>query len=536
MAPPSREDARGTGSKGLTIRSDPRYADGMDISHRAARPAPTAKPLPSSGSTPVAVAVAVAAMALLAWQGPLAPPLAAEEFRTLTNAEGRSIRAKLVKVDGASVSVVLENGQPFDIPLANLSQQDRDYLAEWSPGERPPTPLGSDGGVSAEQINEAFGHALFADQSLWDSDPAEVAERLSWPRESKTALCESYRAYPRDDERILGARPHSAALYGEEGRVTSLSIVFANKGDSFAAAGRGADHFIQGQPVPGGMEGVKVLMQHDADTISAALGDLLGDPSRQRFGEGESRVNVARWDWSGHAFLLSHVDEEYVSLAVETIEFADARGRVSRVPDAVVRERIRGFVEQRENGDVVIGNIPMVDQGPKGYCVPATVERCMRFMGMPADMYLLAMAGETGAGGGTSVDRLLNNIGRDIRRKGRSFDIRTGSLRMRDIKRSIDGGVPMIWAMHSTPPFNETANERTRARAETAWESYLGSLEPRDVAAEGRYGHVVIIMGYNEESNEIAFSDSWGERYLERWITLPEAEQVSQDRFYVIGL
>jgi len=43
-------------------------------------------------------------------------------------------------------------------------------------------------------------------------------------------------------------------------------------------------------------------------------------------------------------------------------------------------------------------------------------------------------------------------------------------------------------------------------------------------------------MGYNKETNEIAFSDSWGENYLERWITVPEAEQVSQKRFYVIGL
>jgi hypothetical protein len=45
----------------------------------------------------------------------------------------------------------------------------------------------------------------------------------------------------------------------------------------------------------------------------------------------------------------------------------------------------------------------------------------------------------------------------------------------------------------------------------------------------------VLIIGYNKETNEIAFSDSWGERFIERWITIPEAEQVSQGRFYVIG-
>ena len=47
--------------------------------------------------------------------------------------------------------------------------------------------------------------------------------------------------------------------------------------------------------------------------------------------------------------------------------------------------------------------------------------------------------------------------------------------------------------------------------------------------------HVVLIIGYNKDTNEIAFSDSWGDDYKERWITLQEAQFVSDDRFYVIG-
>ena len=37
----------------------------------------------------------------------------------------------------------------------------------------------------------------------------------------------------------------------------------------------------------------------------------------------------------------------------------------------------------------------MVNQGPKGYCVPATFERVLRTMGIESDMYLLAMLGGT---------------------------------------------------------------------------------------------------------------------------------------------
>ncbi|MEM9017545.1 MAG: C39 family peptidase, partial [Verrucomicrobiota bacterium] len=303
---------------------------------------------------------------------------------------------------------------------------------------------------------------------------------------------------------------------------------------------RGEDHFIEGKPVPGGMDGVRLLMEHDAKTIEETLTSLLGESERQRFGEGESRVDVERWDWAGHSFLLSHVEDEYVALAIQTVEFAEDRGQSRRVPDAVIRERARGFVERRENGDVIITNIPMVDQGPKGYCVPATAERAMRFLGIPADMYLLAMAGETQAGGGTSVDILLSNIGTDIKRKGRSFEIESGELKMRDVQRSIDDGIPIIWACFSTPEFNETANERTKLRKSESWDSYkavaMQGAESPSLTPDSSYGHVVIIMGYNEETNELAFSDSWGERYLERWITLPEAQQVSQGRFYIIDL
>lgn len=466
-------------------------------------------------------------------------PAVGDEFRELTNSAGKTIRAQILKVENGSVSIKMENGQTFDVPLAGLSEADQAALKDWKPDGNS-TPLEATGGVDVAAINEAIGHELFADKMLWDSEPSEVAQRLNWQRESETEISESYRSYPEKDYRFLGARPYSAALYGENDKVTAISIVFANKGDSFSTSGSGEEHFIKGEPVPGGMDGVRALMEHDAETIETKLTSLLGEAETTRFGEGESRVAVERWDWAGHSFLLSNVEDEYVSLAIQTVEAAEDRGRTSRVPDSVIRERARGFVERRENGDVVITNIPMVDQGPKGYCVPATAERCMRFLGIPADMYLLAMAGETQAGGGTSVGLLLNNIGTDIKRKGRSFEIESGELKMRDIQKSIDDGIPIMWALQSTDEFNDTANERTAMRKDGEWSEYKATVaaaaENPELTPRSDRGHVVIIIGYNEETNEIAFSDSWGERYLERWITLPEAEIISQNRFYIIGL
>jgi hypothetical protein len=45
-----------------------------------------------------------------------------------------------------------------------------------------------------------------------------------------------------------------------------------------------------------------------------------------------------------------------------------------------------------------------------------------------------------------------------------------------------------------------------------------------------------MIIGYNEETNEIAVSDSWGKNYSVRWIHVHEAEAVSNKGGYVIDI
>ena len=468
-------------------------------------------------------------------------------LRTFTNNKGQTLEARVEGTPGETVTLVLANGRKFTIQTSTLSAGDQEFLKAMASGSAPGGPAPVDSDVSLEEINELFGHELFEDGNLWENKPDEVAGRLKWPRESETPFSSSYRAYPKDDARILGARPYSAALYGDEGKVSSLSIVFANKGDFFGARGSGEDHFVKGKPVPDGIDGLRMVMERDTEAMSAALTEKLGEPVRQKFGEGETRATVHRWDWNGHAFLLSNVEDEYVSLAVQPVAFADERGRVARTSDAEVRERARSNVETRANGDVVIKNVPMVDQGPKGYCLPATAERCMRYLGIPADMYLLAMAGGTDLGGGTSFSGLFNALERDIKRKGRSLEKwNDEDIKIRDIAKYIDDGIPIMWGMQSTTEFNATANDRTAKRREAgvddeeAWQAYseevAAATDSPGLRPDPSKSHVVIIIGYNKETEELAFSDSWGERYLERWITAAEAEQISQGIFYVVDL
>lgn len=400
--------------------------------------------------------------------------------------------------------------------------------------------LGPASAATFEEMNAAFGIPVWADDNLWDDDAGSAAARLSWPQESKTSTDSSYRKYPNPADRVLGARPYSLALYGENGLASRISLMFANKGDA-----------VEADPVAGDAKAARDMkkqvrefsasMKKDAATISAALTALLGPSAVDKFGQGsQTRESVQRWDWNGHAILLASPRDEYVALRILPPDVADAQGK-ARIPDAELRERLLSRVEKRPNGDVILKDIPMVDQGPKGYCVPATWERVMRYMAIPADMYVLAMAGDTGAGGGTNISAIVNGVRESVMRGGRRLDPENGKISVRTVQKYIDRGLPLMWAMYSMDAVNADLNSRMDGRsAMTDPLEWRKSLDPARKAAKKiptdvKQAHMCMIIGYNEKTGEIAVSDSWGPRFAERWMTEEEANAVSQGQLMAIN-
>lgn len=400
--------------------------------------------------------------------------------------------------------------------------------------------LGPASAATFEEMNAAFGIPVWADDNLWDDDAAATAARLGWRQESQTSTDSSYRKYPGADDRVLGVRPYSLALYGEGGLASRLSLMFANKGDAVAAEPVAGDAKAAREMKKQGRD-FQAAMQKDAGAISAALTALLGPPSADRFGQGsQTRESVRRWDWNGHAILLAAPKDEYVALRILPLDVANAHGK-SRITDAELRQRLLSRVEKRANGDVVLKDMPMVDQGPKGYCVPATWERVMRYMAIPADMYVLAMAGDTGAGGGTNIAAIVNGVRESVTRGGRRLDPENGKISIRTVGKYINKGLPLMWGMYSMDSVNADINSRMDRRAAMAdpveWKK---SLEPARKAAKKiptdiNQGHMCMIIGYNEKTGEIAVSDSWGPRFAERWMTEEEANAVSQGQLMAIN-
>jgi hypothetical protein len=196
---------------------------------------------------------------------------------------------------------------------------------------------------------------------------------------------------------------------------------------------------------------------------------------------------------------FSHKEYEYFFVMLEPagkkIEKIDKRKEFlnsRKDPKKEFLERIKKHVKKEKNGDVTIEGIPMIDQGKKGYCAPATCARVLIHYGIDVDMHLVAEmmnTAEKGSGtAGNDLEYSLRRLCRDNPFKFKKFH----SFRERLVKKYIDLGMPVIW---SVP------------------------------------GHLRLIIGYNEKEKQIIYSDTWGEWAAKRKMPYKQAESLTRNLF-----
>ncbi|MGJ8724309.1 MAG: C39 family peptidase [Roseibacillus sp.] len=457
--------------------------------------------------------------------------LQGESIEITQKASGKKLSVNVVGLADDVVTIENATGKNFEVPLSSLTDASIEAIKDALAG-------------ASTQANDAFGQPLLSgNSSLWNEDAAAVAKRMGLKLESSVELSSSYRLYTKVDYLFAGAHPYCVTLYGNEnGKAEQLSLVFANKGDFGSTAGFGEDHFKKVNPDREAPMSLADAIEADAEIIAAQLSKTLGEPQKQYYGEKEDKRRVQRWDLEQHSILLSTQDDEYTSVLIVSTANADAEGKVELIKDSDLKAKLIENVMHESNGDVLIQNIPMVDQGPKGYCAPATFERAMRYMEVPADMYLLATAA-TSEGGGTNTTLLAETSKRIIRSKAR----KVRELELQDdfeiskLKKYIDKGVPVLWQMCSLTPYNELANRRTKERSETedfaVWAEDIAkeaeSVVPQVENVEANH-HICMVVGYNEVTNEVGVSDSWGPRYELRWVHVDIARAVTSRGGFVI--
>jgi hypothetical protein len=194
------------------------------------------------------------------------------------------------------------------------------------------------------------------------------------------------------------------------------------------------------------------------------------------------------------------------------------------------------------SGDVVITGIPMVDQGAKGYCVVASAERVLRYYGVRVDANELAQLANSSAKDGTSVAAMTESLKKLTAR----LKIRVRTLEQTDVKSILtliaDYNRLAKRAKTDGIDFNENALDlrqiysqmkpellreaRTKNRSALSgferevkshiekrvpilWSVTLGIMPEGDRPLPVG-GHMRLIIGYNEKTDEIVYSDSWG--------------------------
>lgn len=366
----------------------------------------------------------------------------------------------------------------------------------------------------------------------WEKISAkEWATSLQLPLESETKYQSSYRAYSNPQIQVLGANPKSIALIATDDHPDQLTLVFANKGDSAGTEMPLKNGSVRASSLE---KAISQAISTDADSLRAKLSSLLGPPKKQMFGDfGKTRESAERWDSAGTAILLIEKPHEYVALRVLPSKSVDQTEKPQRISDLALRERMQGNVIHRLNGDIVVENIPMVDQGPKGYCVPATYARALLYAGVPADLYLLALLGRTDVGGGTSTSAMENSARALAATYGRSITAVSPNLDLAKLASFFEKGIPLTWAMFVDEEINRDLSLRLKERASSDLPTWNKILLPKRKAARTlrknpQNGHVCLLIGCNRQTMELATSDSWGPEFAERWITLEEARALSQ--------
>lgn len=211
-----------------------------------------------------------------------------------------------------------------------------------------------------------------------------------------------------------------------------------------------------------------------------------------------------------------------------------AASMLNRRGGASVRlSSLKDFVEEDTKGNVYVKGLPMVDQGAKGYCVVASVQRLFEHFGIGVDMHQLAEVAEADPERGTSTYLMAQSLDKiDYRFKTRlkilamsaqggglvEVEVKKGEYYVGDhldqrkvmkrIKSSIDDGLPVLWSLE------------------------LGRYpETPQLSPQTSGGHMRLIIGYNETLGTLIFSDSWGAGHEFKTMKASDAYQATSGLF-----
>ena len=363
-----------------------------------------------------------------------------------------------------------------------------------------------------------------------------------------------------------GAIPvKEAVVEFQAGKLFRVNISLFNRGDSASAFSSRAEFDKQ------------------LEAWKAAISTRTGVPPVDLGRQNASAVKASGFSWTKapSIYLLEYSVQkdtkatgvqfrpEFVRLRVSPLpkQLGIVAAATTKSATRVNKAALLANVTKDPGGDVYLKNVPMVDQGPKGYCAVATAERVFRYYGMPVDQHEMAQVANTGEGGGTNPDamlkaltalqgrlhvrvraiskwdyaeftRMIAEYNREAKRNKKQ-EINLAGMRTIDIG-EIYGSMDAAALKESRTVrkkgdyerFKGDVIERIEKGIPLMWGVTLG-IYPEAEIPQARGGHMRLIIGYNTKSNEVIYSDSWGAKHAMKRMPMDNAFSMTTGLYYM---
>jgi hypothetical protein len=249
--------------------------------------------------------------------------------------------------------------------------------------------------------------------------------------------------------------------------------------------------------------------------------------------------------------------------AQSTLAAGAAQPKTVRAADLPAR------VTKDADGGEWIPNIPMVNQGRKGYCVTAATERILRYYGIEVDQNELAEVANSDARAGTNPEvmlaalkklasrfriqvmteyrlnqsdfvREINDYNRVARNAPKTLnaklvDQQFGTGSYPEVRHQMNGELLMEAKTRLNPAYMTTFEQNVRKSIERGipllWSVQLGLLPEEKLNPNAQGGHMRLIVGLNPRTQEIYYSDTWGFGHELKKMPLTQAWTITDGLF-----
>lgn len=336
-------------------------------------------------------------------------------------------------------------------------------------------------------------------------------------------------------------------LDGPSGHLKTLFISIYNRGDA------------------GAMEDRKFKrLQEQAETAVGQLAGSLAEPVRERMHMARETVYSRTWTAGEVRWQLLWCESD------RGPEYLTLKAVKSSSPVEKLRASVKAAVDKKSlperlirDGSAMHMEIPMIDQGAKGYCAAATIARVIRYYGGDVDQNQVAQIVGSDAKFGTSIREMLEKLDREKT----MLNVRTELLyeyqsfsTYKDLQKWISR---YNRAARSMRKATIRLDDYIRKQGNRRWLDIEGinkatdkevyrqmRLKDRDMDKFRREvtnavkqglpvlwmipGHIRLIVGIDTGKDEILYSDTWGAGHEKKKMSTEDAFVITTRAFVLV--